>query len=77
MDNRILNLINTVKDEIEYPPTYYIIDELCSIIGSKSISTKIAIQRIKSAGYKVISTHFHNRGIKTKAHINDLLKALK
>jgi tRNA (guanine26-N2/guanine27-N2)-dimethyltransferase len=77
MDKRLPEFIYIVKNEIGYPPTYYLIDELCSFIGVKSMPTDIVTQRIKLAGYNVSRTHFDQRGIKTDASINELLEILK
>lgn len=77
MDLRLPKLIENVKNEIDFPPTFYIIDELCSIIGVKSMPTNDVINKIKSAGFDVISTHYNKRGIKTEAPLNELLEAMK
>jgi tRNA (guanine26-N2/guanine27-N2)-dimethyltransferase len=76
MDLRLPSLIENVKNEIDFPPTFYIIDELCSIIGVKSMPTNEVIKRIKSAGFKVITTHYNKRGIKTEASLHELLEVL-
>jgi tRNA G26 N,N-dimethylase Trm1 len=77
MDKRLPEFINLIKNEIGYPPTYYLIDEICSFIGVKSLPTKIVFQKIKAAGYNVSRTHFNKRGIKTDMSINELIEFLK
>ena len=76
MDLRLPSLIERVKNEIDFPPTFYIIDEICSIIGVKSMPTNEVIKKIKSAGFKVITTHYNKRGIKTEASLDELLEVL-
>jgi tRNA G26 N,N-dimethylase Trm1 len=66
-----------VKDEIGYPPWFYIIDEVCSKIGSRSQPTEKVTQKIMEAGHQVSRVHFNNRGIKTDASIRELEKIIK
>lgn len=71
-DNRLMKLVRTVKSEIDYPPTFYDIDRLCSSLGLPSIPTDTIINKIEKKGYRVINTHFDPRGIKTDAPIWEL-----
>jgi len=70
------NLLRMVSREIGYPVGFYDIDKICSLIGSKSISTSEAIGRINDEGYRVTLTHFDNRSIKTDANIFELREVL-
>jgi tRNA (guanine26-N2/guanine27-N2)-dimethyltransferase len=70
------SLLRMVNNEIGYPVGFYDIDKICSLIGSKSISTSEAIERIKHEGYTVTVTHFGTRSIKTDANIFELSEIL-
>ena len=76
VEDRLIEIIPLIKEEIKFPPTFFIIDEICSRISSKSIPTEQALFSIEQAGYNVTRTHFHNRGIKTDASIRELEKIL-
>jgi tRNA (guanine26-N2/guanine27-N2)-dimethyltransferase len=75
-ESRINEILTKVIEEIGYPAGYYNIDKICSLLGIKSIPTRVIIDRITENGYKVTQTHFDNRGIKTNASIVELKKIL-
>jgi len=76
IEDRLIDIISLVKEETRFPPTFFIIDEICSLIGSKSIPTDTVFSLIENAGFTVTRTHFHDRGIKTDASIRELEKIL-
>jgi tRNA (guanine26-N2/guanine27-N2)-dimethyltransferase len=67
-------IINKVFNEIGYSVGFFNIDNICSLVGIKSIPTVRAINNIQKNGYSVTLTHFDNRGIKTDANIIELKK---
>ena len=76
IEERLIDIISLVKEETKFPPTFFIIDEICSRIGSKSMPTDEVISLIEDAGFSVTRTHFNIRGIKTDASIRELEKIL-
>ena len=76
IENRLIDIISLVKEETRFPPTFFIIDEICSRIGSKSMPTDTVVSLIEDAGFSVTRTHFNDRGIKTDASIRELEKIL-
>ncbi len=74
--SKINEIIAKVIEEIGYPVGYFNLDKICSLLGIKSISTQLAIDRIIENGYNVTLTHFDHRGIKTNANIIELKKIL-
>ena len=76
IEERLIDIIALVKEETRFRPTFFIIDEICSRIGSKSMPTIKVVSLIENAGFSVTRTHFHDRGIKTDASIRELEKIL-
>ncbi|MCW4050948.1 MAG: tRNA (guanine(10)-N(2))-dimethyltransferase [Candidatus Bathyarchaeota archaeon] len=74
--SKAVNLVESVRDEIGFPVSFFIIDNICSIAKIKSMSTEEAIKRIKSAGFRVTMAHYDDRAIKTDASVKELEKVL-
>ena len=74
---RLLRLIELVRGEIGYPPTFHNIDEVCSRVSCRSLPTEEVLQAIRDAGFRVALTHFDRRGIKTDASAWELENLLK
>jgi tRNA (guanine26-N2/guanine27-N2)-dimethyltransferase len=66
-ERRISKLLFLAENEAEAPATYYVIDKICDKYGLPTPSTENVIKQLEKAGYTVIPTHFHKRGIKTNA----------
>jgi tRNA (guanine26-N2/guanine27-N2)-dimethyltransferase len=69
-------LIQMLRDEHGYPPWFFDIDSVCSKLGVRSMATGEVLTRISEAGYRVVRTHYSNRGIKSDASIDELKKLL-
>jgi tRNA (guanine26-N2/guanine27-N2)-dimethyltransferase len=76
-DPRLTRLIESVKEEIGLPPTFYHLDELSSRLRKSSIKMEEILVNLKKVGYTTSRTHFDARGIKTNASITDLVKIIK
>lgn len=76
ISSRTMDLIEKVQGEQGFPVSFFDIDRICSLIRSKSQPTESVLTRIKNAGFSVTLTHFHDRGIKTTASINELKEIL-
>jgi tRNA (guanine26-N2/guanine27-N2)-dimethyltransferase len=59
---RLIHLVETIRGEIGFPPTYFHLDEF---------SKRVA------AGFRVARTHFDPRGIRTTASAQDLANVIK
>jgi tRNA (guanine26-N2/guanine27-N2)-dimethyltransferase len=74
---RLENLINTIRDEVGSPPTFYSLDELCSRLRISSLPLDFVLEKLRGAGFKASRTHFHERGLRTDAGVSDLESLLK
>ena len=64
---RISKLLFLTENEAEAPATYYVIDKICDRYGLPAPSTENIVKQLEKIGYATVSTHFHERGIKTNA----------
>lgn len=76
VDAKAVTLMQMVRDEHGYPPWFFDIDAVCSQLGVRSMATEEALTRISEAGYRVVRTHYGDRGMKTDASIGELKKLL-
>lgn len=64
---KINRLLALTKEEANAPITYYVVDNVCDMLGLPVPSTKKVITELKKAGHQAILTHFNTLGIKTDA----------
>lgn len=64
---KLLTLLNTISNEIDAPPLYYVIDRICDRFNLRVPSTAKITQELENRGYKVALTHYNPKGIKTDA----------
>ena len=74
---RIIKLLSNILEEINAPPTFYVIDKICEILGEPSRAKKAVIDNLNELGFQATSTHFHPKGIKTDASVEDVKSAIK
>jgi len=74
---RLIRLIKRVQGEVEFEPTYYNIDLLCSKLGVASLPMNDVLSALKETGFQAARTHFDDRGVKTDASIVELKNILK
>ena len=66
-----------LRGEVEFEPTYYNIDLLCSRLGVASLPMNDVLSALKDTGFQAARTHFDDRGVKTDASIVELKNILK
>jgi len=76
-ETRLIHLVESIKGEIGFPPTFYNLDELSSRIRKSSLSIEEIMMGLKTAGFGVARTHFDPRGVKTTANVTDLVNVIK
>jgi tRNA (guanine26-N2/guanine27-N2)-dimethyltransferase len=76
-DRRLLRLLTIIRDEIDFPPTFFNVDEITSRLKLPSKSPLVVTERLKEIGFKATLTHFDERGIRTDAGVEDLMFAVK
>jgi tRNA (guanine26-N2/guanine27-N2)-dimethyltransferase len=74
--SRAAAIVGQVRAEAGLPQGFYIIDSLCSAVGSPSLPTEDVLARIRGAGFRVARTHLDERGIRTDASVVELKKLM-
>lgn len=74
---RLIHLIETIRGEIGFPPTYFHLDEFSRRAGTSSLNMAEVLGRLSAAGFRVARTHFDPRGIRTDASAADLTNVIK
>jgi tRNA (guanine26-N2/guanine27-N2)-dimethyltransferase len=74
---RIEKLLNLLIFESDKPPTYYILDNICSRLRRDVPPISKIIETLTSLGYESSLTHFHPKAIKTSAPLEVLTKVIK
>jgi len=75
-DMRLKRLLQTIHSESGYPPTFFNIDKLSSLLNLTSPPTVEFLRTLRKKGYKASRTHFHPRGVKTDAPSKALIEVL-
>jgi tRNA (guanine26-N2/guanine27-N2)-dimethyltransferase len=74
---RIEKLLNLLISESDKPPTYYVLDHICSRLRRDVPPISKIIETLNSIGYESSLTHFHPKAIKTSAPLDVLTKVVK
>jgi tRNA (guanine26-N2/guanine27-N2)-dimethyltransferase len=74
---RLIRLIETIKGEMGFPPTYFHLDEFSRRAGTSSLNLAEVQGKLSAAGFRVARTHFDPRGIRTDAIAADLTNVIK
>ncbi len=69
-------LLKTIVSESPGSTTYYVIDELASLLRIPPPSKKTVIEKLKEMGYIASPTHFNGKGFRTNASLKDILNGL-
>ncbi len=75
---KIGRFLQTLESEIDMPPYYYNIHNLCRLCKRKSIPPRDdLITAVESSGFKASKTHFSSTSLKTDASVEELLEVLE
>ncbi|MEM3703171.1 MAG: tRNA (guanine(10)-N(2))-dimethyltransferase [Candidatus Bathyarchaeia archaeon] len=74
---RIAKILNLVKEEVDAPITYYVIDKICDKLGLPVPSVKKVREALKHEGFKASLTHFNPKGLRTDASANKLADVVR
>ena len=69
-------LLKTIVSESPGSTTYYVIDELASLLRIPPPSKKTVIEKLREMGYDASPTHFNGKGFRTNASLKDILNGL-
>lgn len=73
---RVMQILRLVGEEMDAPPTYFVLDKLCDILGLSVPSKAKIIEMLKSWGFTATPTHFHPKGVRTNASAAQVKQAL-
>jgi tRNA (guanine26-N2/guanine27-N2)-dimethyltransferase len=76
-EKRIAKFLPLLLGELGLPPTYYLIDEICSRIRRDVPQLAKVIESLRGLGYRAAPTHFHPKAVKTDAPIHVLTSAVE
>ncbi|MEM2105755.1 MAG: tRNA (guanine(10)-N(2))-dimethyltransferase [Candidatus Bathyarchaeia archaeon] len=62
---KVEKILALVKDEVDAPPTYYVLDKLCDALNLQVPPLKAVLESLRNMGFKAFLTHFHPRGVKS------------
>ncbi|MEM2419714.1 MAG: tRNA (guanine(10)-N(2))-dimethyltransferase [Candidatus Bathyarchaeia archaeon] len=74
---RAQKILALVKAECRAPPTYYVLDKICSGMRASMPSIRATIETLKKEGFEAYLTHFNSRSIKTNASTVEVIAAVK
>jgi tRNA (guanine26-N2/guanine27-N2)-dimethyltransferase len=74
---RLTKLLLNILEEINAPPTFYVIDKISEVLGEPSRAKKEVINNLQKLGFQATSTHFHPKGIRTDASVEAVKSAIK
>lgn len=73
---RARNLLRVLINECGYPPFYYDIHKLSSIVKVSPPPIDMIIRRLRENGYRATRTHFSNYGVKSDCSFREFLSLL-
>lgn len=74
---RLRRLLDTILEEVDGSPTYYVIDRVCDRYNLPIPPTQKILRELRVAGYRATHTHFHARGVRTDASAKDFAEIVK
>lgn len=66
---RILKVLGILQAENPMPPSYYVIDNICSRLKRDVPSLEGVLKTLRAKGFAATPTHFHPKSVKTDAPI--------
>ena len=77
LQERIRKLLFLIRNEVEAPSTYYVVDALCDSLNLPVPPIKTVAEKIKGKGFRVSFTHFNPRGIRSNAPAKEIQTILR
>lgn len=74
--SKLSHFLETTLSEADGPPTFYVLDTLTSRLKSSPPPTNEFICNLRSLGFFASRTHFHPKGVRTNAPINEIYRVL-
>lgn len=73
---KIRKILALMKNEVEAPITYYVVDKLCDTLNLPVPPVKNVIEALKERGFQAVLTHFNSTGIRSNASASDIKELL-
>ena len=64
---RISNLLSRIRDEVDAPVTYYVLDAIGHKLSLPAPSVNASLNILRKSGFLACPTHFNSRGVRTNA----------
>jgi tRNA (guanine26-N2/guanine27-N2)-dimethyltransferase len=74
---KIENMLRLIRSESESDVGYYVVDEMCDLLGLPVPSVEKVVEALEKRGFSSNLTHFNSRGVRSKAPADVLAKILK
>ncbi|MCS7114844.1 MAG: tRNA (guanine(10)-N(2))-dimethyltransferase [Nitrososphaerota archaeon] len=74
---RVQKILALIREECDAPPTYYVLDKLCSRMGLAVPSVKKVVALLRERSFQSSPTHFNPKGIKTNAPMAEIRRLLQ
>jgi tRNA (guanine26-N2/guanine27-N2)-dimethyltransferase len=67
LGERVGKILALMKNEVEAPITYYVIDKLCDALNLSVPPLKTVVENLRKEGFQACLTHFNPKGIRSNA----------
>lgn len=74
---KILKILGRIKDEVEAPVTYYVLDKLCGMLALPVPSIRKVVEALRKQGFQASLTDFNPKGIRSNASAIDMKELLR
>jgi tRNA (guanine26-N2/guanine27-N2)-dimethyltransferase len=71
---KIKKILALIKNEVDAPVTYYVLDNICDKLGLPVPPVKRVVNALRKGGFQASLTHFNSRGIRSIASSKDIKK---
>lgn len=76
-EKRIGKFLPLLLGELGLPPTYFLIDEICSRMRRDVPPLSMVLERLMELGHSAAPTHFHPKAVKTDAPLHVLTRVVE
>ncbi|MDH7477834.1 MAG: tRNA (guanine(10)-N(2))-dimethyltransferase [Candidatus Bathyarchaeota archaeon] len=74
---KVMKILALIKDEVDGPPTYYVINKLCDKLEIPVPSVRWVLKALRGKGFQACPTHFNFNGVRTNASVIEIMNVLK
>jgi tRNA (guanine26-N2/guanine27-N2)-dimethyltransferase len=73
----ILKILGLIKNEVDAPVTYYVVDKLCDALSLPVPPVRKVVEALREKGYEASLTNFNSRGIRSNASAIEMKELLR